>query len=297
MKRILIVLMMALLLVGSADAQKKTRKKTSGKARTTATTKAKSKTSVRSALEPILPPQREVTEDMLRRAQRETDNLLSRYGGSRGNEAKTQYEKALNGDAREQYSMGLAWSTGSYGEKDEAEALRWYHLAAIQGHVDACENVAYDYFNGTGIKQNYFGVAKWYAKAKALGSSKADFYLGLAKSHLTQKEFQMAVEEAGLNAQSVSQDGKRAVDKVQKRRENNKKYEKFYGTWTSARGTTFTITSGPYLDLVGAGKFSGEWTSNGELYVSFGYPDELHLRYYNGYLYDRNGRKYWRIGD
>ncbi len=73
-------------------------------------------------------------------------------------------------------------------------------------------------------------------------------------------------------------------------------HDKFYGQWTSAHGTTFTIEYGPYLDLVGAGKFSGKWTSDGKLYVSFGYPDEITLRYSDGFLYDGNGRMYWRVG-
>ena len=72
--------------------------------------------------------------------------------------------------------------------------------------------------------------------------------------------------------------------------------DKFYGQWTSAHGATFTIEYGPYLDLVGAGKFSGKWTSDGKLYVSFGYPDEITLRYSDGFLYDGNGRMYWRVG-
>ena len=70
---------------------------------------------------------------------------------------------------------------------------------------------------------------------------------------------------------------------------------KFYGTWTSARGATFTIEPGPYLTLRGAGRFSGEWTSDGRLHVSFGYPDEITLKYSNGYLYDRDGRMHWRV--
>ena len=89
--------------------------------------------------------------------------------------------------------------------------------------------------------------------------------------------------------------------KLEKKAKEDKKYENFYGTWTNAIGFTFAITPGPYLDLRSAGVFNGkwsaEWTYNGELYVSFGYPDELYLRYYKGYLYDRNGRMYWRIGD
>ena len=121
---------------------------------------------------------------------------------------------------------------------------------------------------------------------------------------ITKEEFRIANElvhndwqkvmKRGIYLANVAGEANNAANN--KKNENNQKYAHFYGTWTSARGTTFTISTGPYLDLVGAGKFSGEWTNDGKLYVSFGYPDEITLRYYNGYLYDGNGRMHWRIG-
>ena len=286
MKKIITLLIMALLFVGSADAQKKTRKKTSRKARTTATTKAKTPTAT-----PISEPQ--LVFDMTR---------LTQNG-------KKYYEKALAGDPEGQYCVGSYLFCGDNGfPQNRPEALRWYYLAAKQGYSNgnwenACFQIGEEYNNqyffDNCVKENYFEAAKWYAKAAMKDDKQAQNAYDLLQSLLhgkliTQAQYNTAMREAGAVGSSKIQEMK---NEMKNKESENKKYALFYGTWTSARGTTFTITSGPYLDLRGAGKFSGEWRSNGELHVSFGYPDEINLRYSNGYLYDRDGRMYWKIGN
>lgn len=291
MRKIITLLIMALLMAGTACVDAKVNKYQTKKKRqtTTATTKTKTRKKARPAAQQILPPQREITEDMLRTAERNGSSYV-----------RDTYKKALDGDAEEQYNMGLYWDTGSFGEKDECEALRWYYLAAKQGHAESEYEIAkaYDDSYGSCLKTNYFEAAKWYARAKAHGNSDADFYLGLLLKYgkITKKEFRIVTEQAGLDSQSSRQEALAAQAAVGESIKNDKKYARFYGTWTSARGTTFTISEGPYLDLRGAGKFEGEWRSNGELHVDFGYPDEINLKYSNGYLYDRDGRMYWRLG-
>ena len=291
MRKIITLLIMALLMAGTADVDAKVNKRQTKKKRqtTTATTKTKTRKKARPAAQQILPPQREITEGMLRTAERNGNSYVREF-----------YKKALDGDAYGQYNIGLKWDTGSFGEEDDAEALRWYYLAAKQGYDEAEYEIAYHYDDnyGTCLKTNYFEAAKWYARAKAHGKSRADFNLGLLLKYgkITKKEFRIVTEQAGMDSQSARQEALAAEAAVGESIKNDKKYARFYGTWTSARGTTFTISEGPYLDLVGAGKFSGEWTNDGKLYVSFGYPDEITLRYYNGYLYDGNGRMHWRIG-
>lgn len=294
MRKIITLLIMALLMAGTADVDAKVNKRQTKKKRqtTTATTKTKTRKKARPAAQQILPPQREITEGMLRTAERNGSSYVRKF-----------YKEALDGDASQQYYIGSIWSLGEFGETDKAEALRWYYLAAKQGYALAEREVgdAYnDEYDVTGyhLKPNYFEAAKWYARAKAHGDSHADFYLGLLLNYgyITNGEFRIVTEQAGMDSQSARQEALAAEAAVGESIKNDKKYARFYGTWTSARGTTFTISEGPYLDLVGAGKFSGEWTNDGKLYVSFGYPDEITLRYYNGYLYDGNGRMHWRIG-
>lgn len=296
MRKIITLLIMALLMAGTADVDAKVNKYQTKKKRqtTTATTKTKTRKKARPAAQQILPPQREITEDMLRTAYR--NSLCDSW-----DVYLDDYKKALDGDAEQQYWIGVKWDIGEFGEKDQCEAVRWFYLAAKQGHAESELNIAHayeDYYYHNCLKKNYFEAAKWYARAKAHGNSDADFYLGLLLKYgyITKKEFRIATEQAGMDSQSARQEALAAEAAVGESNKNDKKYARFYGTWTSARGTTFTISEGPYLDLRGAGKFEGEWRSNGELHVDFGYPDEINLKYSNGYLYDRDGRMYWRLG-
>ena len=42
-------------------------------------------------------------------------------------------EKAEQGDVQAQYNLGIMYETGRGGPQDDAEAVRWYRLAAEQG--------------------------------------------------------------------------------------------------------------------------------------------------------------------
>ena len=277
MKHLITLLIMALLMAGAADAKVPKRQTKKKKATTTATTKSSKR--VRSAPTPILPPQRDLTEAMKRAFQ--------------SGVTFTNYYRTI----------GDWWYFGEYCEKDEAEALRWYYLAAEEdedGDAECEVGEAYHYGYG-GVKVNYFEAAKWYARAKAHGTWSArhnpDLELGLLldSGWITNEEFRIATEKANLNVQEAKNDAIASERAVSARVEADRRGEPYYGTWTSARGATFTIERGPYLTLRGAGKFKGEWTSDGRLYVSFGYPDEITLKYSNGYLYDRDGRMHWRV--
>ena len=392
MKRIIIFLMMALLLVGSADAQKKTRKKTSGKARTTASTTSKTR-----AQQPTIYSYGAKWKDKAEAGDAEAQFQLGRcfyYG----NGASQNYAQALkwlrkaaeqdhpvavyflglayengrevaknkttadsyyikahklasplanSGNASAQYTMGLLREYGlggveknlaaaaiwylkaaeqgyapaqndigycyQYGQgvtQNYAEAIKWYLKAAEQGNSAAQSQIGYCYENGQGVTQNYAEAIKWYLKAAEQGNSAAQSNIGYCyeNGHGVKKNYAEAIKwyrKAAKQGNSIAQgnldrlqDRLRAPTKKKARpaAQQTSQRDKFYGQWTSAHGATFTIEYGPYLDLVGAGKFSGEWTSDGKLYVSFGYPDEITLRYYDGFLYDRNGRMYWRVG-
>lgn len=281
MRKIIVILILALL-AGGVEA-KTPRKTKRSKQRTTLTTKKKTKT--RRAPKPIDPPQK-------------TPNCF------KGEYTQKTYQEALAGNAESQYFTAYHWKNGEFGEVDYDEALRWQYLAAKQGYANAEFELGHAYedesdVTGYHLEPNYFEAAKWYARAKAHGNSDADFYLGLLLKYgdITNEEFRIVTEQAGMDSQSARQEALAEQARVSESRKNDKKYARFYGTWTSARGSTFTISEGPYLDLRGAGKFKGEWRSNGELHVSFGYPDEINLKYSNGYLYDSDGRMHWKIGN
>ena len=82
-------------------------------------------------------------------------------------------------DAEAQYYLGTMYYTGDGVEKDYSQALRWFRLAALQGHTKAQFNVGGMYYNGTGIAQDYGQAAKWFRRAAKSGDTNSKSVLGL----------------------------------------------------------------------------------------------------------------------
>ena len=61
---------------------------------------------------------------------------------------------AEQGYASGQYNLGLMYDLGEGVPEDDAEAVRWYRLAAEQGNASAQFNLGNIYFNGTGVPEN-----------------------------------------------------------------------------------------------------------------------------------------------
>ena len=55
--------------------------------------------------------------------------------------------------------------------EDDAEAVRWYRLAADQGHGVAQGGLGFMYANGRGVPQDYVVAHMWYNLAGAQSSS------------------------------------------------------------------------------------------------------------------------------
>jgi uncharacterized protein len=92
---------------------------------------------------------------------------------------KETFTKAGQGDAREQYNLGLMYDTGRGVPKDYKEAVTWWRKAAEQGDARAQTNLGLMYDNGRGVPQDYKEAVKWYRKAAEQGDSGAQFSLGL----------------------------------------------------------------------------------------------------------------------
>jgi TPR repeat protein len=65
------------------------------------------------------------------------------------------------------------YQDGTGVEQDYAEALRWYHLAADQGHADAQHNIGICYARGTGVAQDDAEAARWFRLAADQGHAGA----------------------------------------------------------------------------------------------------------------------------
>ena len=64
--------------------------------------------------------------------------------------------------------------------KDDAEAIRWYRLAAEQDHSSAQYNLGVHYANGKGVLKDDVEAVRWYSLAAAQGDASAQFGLGLS---------------------------------------------------------------------------------------------------------------------
>ena len=66
--------------------------------------------------------------------------------------------------------------------QDDAEAVRWYRLAAEQGNALAQFNLGVMYFAGRGVPQDHAEAVRWYRLGAEQGIAAAQFFLGVAYS-------------------------------------------------------------------------------------------------------------------
>ena len=69
---------------------------------------------------------------------------------------------AEQGYAAAQYILGFIYAEGRGVPKDDVKAVRWYRLAAEQGHASAQNNLGNRYANGQGVPQDYVQAHVWY---------------------------------------------------------------------------------------------------------------------------------------
>ena len=119
--------------------------------------------------------------------------LLELSGGGAGADAVAQEEsestpefiqslwtRAEQGDAKAQYSLGVAYRKGDGVPQDYAKAAKWYRHAAEQGHAEAQYNLGVMYAEGRGVAQDYSEAVKWTRLAAEQGIAEAQYNLGVA---------------------------------------------------------------------------------------------------------------------
>ena len=85
---------------------------------------------------------------------------------------------AESGDAAAQFNVGILHDVGQGVSRDQAEAARWYMMAATLGNVPAMFNLGLMYEDGEGVEQNIEIALNWYRKAAEAGDVLAQFKLG-----------------------------------------------------------------------------------------------------------------------
>ncbi|MGE4490542.1 MAG: trypsin-like peptidase domain-containing protein [Kiritimatiellales bacterium] len=105
--------------------------------------------------------------------------------------------------AEAQYYVGVVYDEGLGVSADNEEAIKWYRLAAEQGHKDAQYTLGVYYDAGTGVSQNAEEAAKWYRLAAEQGHSVAQFNLGVcyAEGQGVDKDYEEAVKWYRLSAE------------------------------------------------------------------------------------------------
>lgn len=115
------------------------------------------------------------------------------------------------GDANGQFGLGLLYANGFGVDLDDAQAIKWYGLAADQGHAQAQCNLAVMHANGWGVPQNDDEAFRWYILAAEQGvveaqSAVAKMYLrgfGVAQDNVqAHKWFNIASELGDFGAAS-----------------------------------------------------------------------------------------------
>jgi len=86
---------------------------------------------------------------------------------------------AEQGNARLQYLFGFKLATGIGVPKDDAEAVRWYRLAAEQGYDLAQAALGGEYTHGDGVPKDDGESVRWYRLAAEQGYDLAQYQLGL----------------------------------------------------------------------------------------------------------------------
>lgn len=92
-----------------------------------------------------------------------------------------------------QHNLALMYYTGQGAAQDDAEAARWYRLAAEQGYADAQYNLGLMYAKGQGVAEDDAAAYYWLDRAAAsyppgLARERAVSHRDLAAALLTPEE-------------------------------------------------------------------------------------------------------------
>jgi len=92
------------------------------------------------------------------------------------NELRAQAEQ---GNAKDQYNLGVRYESGQVVPQDYQEAVRWYRLAAMQGYSDAQYQLCTMSDIGRGLPQDYQEALRWCSLAADQYNVRAMYNLGV----------------------------------------------------------------------------------------------------------------------
>jgi hypothetical protein len=78
-----------------------------------------------------------------------------------------------------QFNLGVHYADGTAVAQDDAEAVRWYRLAANQGLARSQFHLGLCCMDGTGVAQDDTEAVRWYRLAAEQGDARSQYNLGL----------------------------------------------------------------------------------------------------------------------
>ena len=106
------------------------------------------------------------------------------YGVAKSDKTAVKYYKmaAEQGHAKSQYQLGRAYDKGDGVKEDDAKAFQWYSKAAQQGNAKAQYQLGRCYKKGEGCTKDANAAFQWFEKSAAQGNADAQLALGNATS-------------------------------------------------------------------------------------------------------------------
>ncbi|MCP3662933.1 MAG: sel1 repeat family protein [Gammaproteobacteria bacterium] len=95
-----------------------------------------------------------------------------------GDQHERLQQVADQGDANNQYRVGIRYFHGTEVDQDYGEAARWFEMAARQGHRDARYMLGIVYYTGAGVDQDHVQGVRWFKQAAESGQIRAQYQLG-----------------------------------------------------------------------------------------------------------------------
>lgn len=113
--------------------------------------------------------------------------------------------KAEAGDPKAQMSLGVAYDFGHMGQRNYAEAARWYQRAADQGYAPAQHSMGTLCELGLGVQTNYTKAFELYQKSAEQGFAPAqtslgrmyDWGQGIVTNHVEANKWYLRAAEQG----------------------------------------------------------------------------------------------------
>jgi TPR repeat protein len=113
---------------------------------------------------------------------------------------------AEQGNAGAQYLLGLRYNIGHEAPQDDAEAFRWYRLAAEQGHANAQLDLGYQYTK-EGFLQNLVYAHLWFDLSAAQGNESAQVNVDVLEQRMTREQIAEAQRLSREWIETHPQDG------------------------------------------------------------------------------------------